>query len=193
VLNSERDNRSAILRWRAQLLELNQGDDIWETRAYPNPPIMALLLQPIVQLPPMLGSLVFFYLKAGMTLAALFWFFHIVETPARPFPAWGKAVALVLSLRPIIGDLTHANVNLFILFLVVAALYAFTRGREGLAGLVLALAIACKVTPALFLPYFLWKRAWRTLAGAGIGLVLFFWLVPGLFLGMERNAQFLAN
>ena len=130
VLNSERDNRSAILRWRAQLLELNQGDDIWETRAYPNPPIMALLLQPIIQLPPLVGSLVFFYLKAGMTLAALLWFFRIVETPERPFPGWGKALALVLSLRPIIGDLTHANVNLLILFLVVAALYAFHRGRD---------------------------------------------------------------
>jgi alpha-1,2-mannosyltransferase len=193
VLNSERDNRSAILRWRQQLLELRDGVDIWQARAYPNPPIMALLLEPIIQLPPMLGSLVFFYLKAGMTLAALVWFFRIVESGGRPFPAWGKVLALLLSLRPIIGDLTHANVNLFILFLVVGGLYAFCRGREVLAGLVLALAVACKVTPALFLPYFLWKRAWRTLAGAAVGLVLFFWLVPGLFLGMERNAQFLAN
>src|SRR5262245_1081784 len=193
VLNSDRENRSAILRWRQQLLELGDWVDIWQARAYPNPPIMAILLDPIIKLPPLVASLVFFYLKAGMTLAALFWFFRIVESPERPFPAWGKALALVLSLRPIIGDLTHANVNLFILFLVVASLYAFTRGREVLAGLVLALAVACKVTPALFLPYFLWKRAWRTLAGAAVGLVLFFWLVPGLFLGMERNAQFLAN
>jgi alpha-1,2-mannosyltransferase len=193
VLNSDRDNRSAILRWRQQLLELNDGVDIWQARAYPNPPIMAILLEPIVKLPPMVASLVFFYLKAGMTLAALFWFFRIVETPQRPFPVWGKALALGLSVRPIIGDLTHANVNLVILFLVAGALYAYCRRRDVLAGVVLALAIACKVTPALFLPYFLWKRAWRTLAGAAIGLVLFFWLVPGLVLGMERNAQFLAN
>src|SRR5207249_7488267 len=31
ILGSERDNRSAILRWRPQILELNQGENIWET------------------------------------------------------------------------------------------------------------------------------------------------------------------
>ena len=44
------------------------------------------------------------------------------------------------------------------------AAYAFTRGWDIAAGLSLALGIACKVTPALFLPYLVWKRAWKTLA-----------------------------
>jgi hypothetical protein len=57
----------------------------------------------------------------------------------------------------------------------------------------LALAIACKVTPALFVPYFVWKRAWKTLAGCAAGLVLFFWLVPGALLGMEENSQYLQS
>ena len=39
--------------------------------------------------------------------------------------------------------------NLFILFLVIAGLALFRSGRDIGAGLVLALAIACKVTPAL--------------------------------------------
>ena len=33
------------------------------------------------------------------------------------------------------------------------------------AGCVLGLAIACKVTPALFVPYLAWKRSWKALAG----------------------------
>src|SRR5581483_6573332 len=96
-------------------------------------------------------------------------------------------------LWPIVGDLSHGNINLFILFLVILALYAFHRGRDGVCGIVLALAIACKVTPALFVPYFLWKRAWKTLAGCAVGLVLFFWVVPSLFLGLERNNELLAS
>jgi hypothetical protein len=87
------------------------------------------------------------------------------------------------------GDLSHGNINLFILFLVTAALYAFHRQRSGLGGLVLGLAIAVKVTPALFLPYLLWKRAWKALAGCVGGLILFLWLVPGACLGWNENAQ----
>jgi hypothetical protein len=190
-VDEHRDNRSAILRWRDQILDLDRGVNIFEYYNYPNPPIMVLLLEPIVHLPPLVCSLVWFYLKVAMVVAAVALTLRLVESPERPFPAWAKALTVVLSLRPIMGDLSHGNINIFILFLVVAALFAYRHRREPLAGLLLALAIACKVTPALFVPYFLWKRSWRTLAGCAAGLVLFFWLVPGLFFGMERNATFL--
>jgi len=43
------------------------------------------------------------------------------------------------------------------------------------------------VTPLLLVPYFLWKRAWKTLAGCGVGLVLFLVVVPSCFLGLKEN------
>src|SRR5207248_3261392 len=106
---------------------------------------------------------------------------------------WAKALVVLLSLRPIMGDLIHGNVNLFILFLVTAGLYAFHRGRQAGGGLLLALAMACKVTPALFVPYLVWKRAWRALGGCALGLVLFLWVVPSCFLGWEKNQELLAS
>jgi hypothetical protein len=187
-----RSGRSAILRWRDQLQHL-ADEDIYERYTYPNPPIMALLLEPLAHLPPLAGSLCWFYLKLAMTVIAVLWVFRIVEDPGRPFPAWAKALTVLLSLRPITGDLSHGNVNLFILFLLVGALYAYHRKRDLMCGLTLALAIACKVTPALFIPYFLWKRAWRSLAGCAAGLVLFFVIVPGLFLGEVRNLDLLGS
>jgi len=187
------EKRSAILRWQNQIHDFGAGINIWEKHTYPNPPIMALLLQPLMMLPPLGVSLVWFYLKVIMTLCAIHWVFRMVETPTQSFPVWGKALAFVLSLRPIEGDLTHGNINLYILFLVVAALYLFFRGKDAMGGIVLALAIACKLTPALFVPYFLWKRAWRMLAGCTAGLALFFFLVPGLFVGMETNVRYLRS
>jgi hypothetical protein len=184
------EHRSAILRWRPQLQQL-YDINIYERYSYPNPPIMALVLKPLVELPPVAASLVWFYVKVGLTFLAIPWAFRLIESADRPFPIWAKVIAVILSLRPIMGDLSHGNVNLFILFLVVATLLAFHRGRDFSAGLVLGLAIACKVTPALFVPYFLWKRAWRTLAGCTLGLVLFLLLVPGVFLGMKRNVELL--
>jgi len=186
-------NRSAIERWFHQLVDFGEGVDVWALHNYPNPPIMALLLEPLGKLPSIAGALLWFYLKIGMAALAILWTFRLIEVPERPFPAWGKALAVLLSLRPIMGDLTHGNINLFILFLVVGALYAFHRRRDLFAGMSLALGIACKVTPALFIPYFAWKRGYSTLLGCAAGLVLFFWLVPGLFLGMRENAQYLES
>jgi hypothetical protein len=193
VRHGHQDTRSAILRWQNQVLALLDDTDIWDRFDYPNPPIMALMLAPLMHLPPLPCSLAWFYLKALMVIAAVHWVFRMVETPGAPFPNSGKLLALALALRPVLGDLTHGNVNLFILFLVVGGLYAFYRQRDLTSGLLLGLAIACKLTPALFVPYLLWKRAWRTLAGCVAGLVLFLGIIPGLFLGMERNAAFLQS
>jgi alpha-1,2-mannosyltransferase len=192
-VNKVRGGGSAILRWRNQLLDLGDAD-IYARYAYPNPPIMALLLEPIANLPPVVGSLLWFYLRIGMAVGALLFFFRIIETKEAPFPTWAKNLTILLSLRPVMGDLTHGNVNLFILFLVAAGLYAFHQRRDYLAGATIALAIACKVTPALFIPYFVWKRAWKTLAGITVGLVLFLFVLPAPFLGgMTRNAQLLRS
>jgi hypothetical protein len=183
------NHRSAIVRWHDQIQSVDQGVDAYELYNYPNPPIMALVLTPLVWLPPFASALCWFYVKVGMTLLALHWVFRLVETAEQPFPPWAKALTILLSLSPITGDLEHGNVNLFILFLVVGALYLFHRRRDFAAGVVLALAIACKVTPALFVPYFLWKRAGKSLAGCGVGLVLFIWVLPGSILGWETNRR----
>lgn len=190
-------SRSALLRWRQQLLSMQDGENIYEQNAYPNPPIMALMLAPIATwtdplgLPPMYAGLLWFYLKVGMILLSLRWVFRMVETPEQRLPLWAKALTVLLSLRAFTGDLQHGNINLFILFLVVGGVYALHQGRDVLGGLVLALAMACKVTPALFVPYLIWKRAWKALAGVGAGLLLFFWpgFVPAVFLGWEDNLK----
>jgi alpha-1,2-mannosyltransferase len=190
---AERDNRSAFLRWREQILEMDQGINIWEKYNYPNPPIMVLLLKPLAPLPAFAGSMTFYYLKVVMALVAIALVFRLLESDGRLCPTWAKAVAVLLSLRPIEGDLSHGNVNLFILLICVAGLFCFRKRRDLAAGGCFALAIACKVTPALFVPYFLWKRSWKVLTGCCVGLVLFFWLVPAFFFGFENNNNYLAS
>ncbi len=201
-------NGSAFQRWQPQISALGDGVDIAQRFNYPNPPIMALLLYPLARLPAAAGqwglpekaasifaALCWFYIKAGLTLVALRWIFRLVEEPSRPFPLWAKCLTVVLALRPIMSDLQHGNVNLFILFLIVAALAAYHRRRDLTAGLALGLAIACKITPALFVPYFLWKRSWKALAGCAAGLVLFLWpgLAPALFMGWQGNQNHLVS
>jgi hypothetical protein len=156
---------------------------------------MAVLLEPLTRLPPLAGALAWFYLKAALALLSLRWVFALVEDAEQPFPAWARALASLLSLKPMVDDLGHGNVNLFILFLIIAGLTAYRRRHDVLAGLLLGLAIACKVTPGLFVPYLVWKRAWRTLAGCSAGLALFLWpgVVPALRLGFAENQHQLTS
>jgi hypothetical protein len=184
---------SAFNRWRQQVLALEAGEDAYQLYQYPNPPTMALILLPYYKVPELAGALAWYYTKVALALASLLLIFRLVEDPERPFPEWAKALTVLLSLKPIMGDLTHGNINLLILFLVIAALFAYRSGKDVLSGVTLALAIVCKVTPALFVPYFLWKRAWKTLAGCVVGLVLFYVVIPGLYFGQRHNLDLLQS
>jgi alpha-1,2-mannosyltransferase len=193
VLTPRKDGhtQSAILRWAKQFQQMQEGENIYAKFNYPNPPILPQMLTPIFELVeanPAVGALTWFYLKVGLVIVCLLWVFRLVETPGRPFPTWAKLVAVAVSINPVIGDLNHGNVNIFILFLVMATLYSFARGRDLLSGLLLALAVACKVTPALFLVYFAWKRAWRVVIAAGCGLVLSFLILPSLYFAVQKGS-----
>jgi len=61
---------------------LDGGENIYVSKNYPNPPIMALRLRPLADLPPLAGALIVYYLKVGMTLAAFALTFRLVEDSA---------------------------------------------------------------------------------------------------------------
>ncbi|GIW78220.1 MAG: hypothetical protein KatS3mg105_0027 [Gemmatales bacterium] len=187
------EDRSAIVRWRVPLQEIGQGVNIYERHLHPNTPTMALLLRPLALMPALPSALIWFSAKAVFAILAIYWTFQMIEGAGDHFPCWARLLAIALSIRPIAGDLSHGNVNLLILFLVVGGLYAFTLKRDFIAGLLLALAIACKVTPALFIPYFVWKRCWKVLAGCAVGLLVFVVAFPAIVCGWDFGMELLLS
>jgi alpha-1,2-mannosyltransferase len=151
------------------------------------------LLKPFMDLPPMVGATLWFACKALFALASILIVLALLDSPARPFPTWAKVLAIALSLRPIAGDLTHGNVNLLILFLIVMSLLAFVHRHHALAGILLGLSIACKITPALFVLYFLWRRSWTALLGVAASLFVFVLLLPAAVFGWSNNLDYLQS
>ncbi len=49
------DDRSAFIRWRHQVLQFWDGENIYDAMMFPNPPIMPLTLLPFMLLPPVAG------------------------------------------------------------------------------------------------------------------------------------------
>ena len=187
------DGNSAFVRWRPQVLAFWSGVNVYDKQMFPNPPIMPLTLLPLMLLPTVAGALAWFALKAGLAAASARMCFRMAESaPGVRISPWAEGLVLLLSLRPILSDLHHGNNNLVILFLVVATLHAWRKGYDVLAGMALALAITYKVTPALFVPYFMYKRSWRTVGATFLGIGVFLLVVPSIFIGAEFNGQCLA-
>ena len=74
--------RSAFLRWRSMILDVFDGVNVYVgLNEYPNPPVMAIVLRPFAELPPLLGAMAWFYAKVAMAVLAARWIFRLVQPP----------------------------------------------------------------------------------------------------------------
>ena len=69
--------------------------------------------------------------------------------------------AIILAGQFILYDFDDGGPHTILLGMLIGAVYAVWTGREKLGAVWFGLAIALKVTPGLFLPFFVWKRQWR--------------------------------
>src|SRR5881394_3996097 len=87
------------------------------------------------------------------------------DEPA-PLTSTAVLVPVVMTARLLQEHLQHTQVNLYVLFLILLAFHLFQQRHHGLGGLALAAAASLRAVPILFLPYLLYKRAWRAVATA---------------------------
>ena len=188
------EDRSAFVRWRYQVIQLMEnGRNIYDREMYPNPPVMPNSLYPLMVLPPLMGAVTFFLIKVGLAILSARMIARMARERGWPISWWCYFAIALMSLRPLLSDLHHGNVNILILFMVVLALDAWTQGKDWLAGAALGLAITCKVTPALFLPYFFYKRSWKMLIATGVAIGVFMFVVPVVVLGPDLASQCLGS
>ncbi len=194
AIRKREKHRSALGRWLPDARALQQGDDPYgEGHWFPNPPLVLIALVPFAHLPIAAAGVVWSILKIAAVVAGCWLVIAAVRRENFGVPLGVLLMAALFSTRPIMGDITHGNINLFVFFELALAWYLFVTGRDLRAGVVVGLAIVTKVTPGLLLVYFIYKRAWRLAAGAGLGLVFFALVVPTVFLGFQRNNQLLAG
>lgn len=183
------DTRGAFNRWRPAIADLFSGKNVYAAGLFPTPPIMAIALAPFAAVPSPLGAIAWGCVKVTLIAMAFVWLW---KTSSRVVDATPHGLAFapaLLLLHPMVGDLTHGNVNLWIAFLVSIGAVAFVNNRDTLAGHAIGLATACKLTPALLIGYFALKRSPRAVAHALAGIVIWWAIAPGLVFGFERNAQ----
>lgn len=79
------------------------------------------------------------------------------------------AFVIFATYEPMFDSLRLGNVDGFIVILLALAFLALRRNQPWLIGVPLAGAAILKMSPAIVIGYFAWRRQWRVLAGAALG------------------------
>ena len=188
---------TALGRWFADaeaLANPAKGEDPYgQNHWFPTPPLVLMTLVPLTKLGYAGAGVVWAMLKIIAFAGAMWLLIRELGRGGFAVPVGVLVMTGLFGLRPIWEDMQHGNLNIFMMAWLALAWTSYMRGNDFWAGLFVALAIVTKVTPALLLIYFLYKRAWRVCGGAVVGLILVFVVVPGLFLGFGRNSELLRS
>jgi hypothetical protein len=113
--------------------------------------------------------------RAGVQLSA--------EAVALIVAGWWLAVAV---------DMQEGQTNFLALTPLAAGLFVAereSRASQIAAGALIALGAAMKVTPVIFIAYFVWKRRWTIVAAAIAAIAMWSFVVPALAFGWEQNLR----
>jgi hypothetical protein len=129
---------------------------------YLYPPLLALVLAPIANLPvPLLTSIWLVLVAISLIL---------LIPLLKPLVGWHRAIAAVLCFYPAWKTFYDGQINGFVAVLLLCAIWAQQEKRGPLSGVALALGILLKVVPIFPLLMLVWRGHIRSLVGALVTL-----------------------
>lgn len=158
----------------------------------PTPPLSLLLFGPLSKLSRPNAAFVWVLVKLPLACAVFFFAAAIVASAGVRLSA--SAIALMIAgwWLAVIVDMQEGQTNFLALTPLMAGLYLAQ--RESLwpdvgAGALIGLGVAMKVTPVIFVAYFVWKRRFLLAAAAVVGVAMLSLCVPALAFGWEQNLR----
>jgi len=162
----------------------------------PTPPLSLLVLAPFTTLSRPAAQFVWVCVKLPLACAVFALALAIVRRCGARLDRSATVLVLAGWWLPVILDMQEGQTNFVALLPLMAGLYLAQDERprpEVFAGLLIGLAIAVKVTPAIFAAYFLWKRRWRVAAWAAAGAAIWTVAVPAAIFGWDQNLRWLGE
>lgn len=157
--------------------------------AFTYPPISAVVLSPLAWLPLSAANAVWAVLTLALVTGTLVLVLQLVGVPTRS-PQWwwllAAAFALTARLEPVRSTMGYGQVNVLIMALVAAD--CLLRRTPWPRGSLIGLVAAIKLTPAVFVLYFLVRKDYRSAATAAASGVLV--TVVGFVLAPSDSVQY---
>jgi len=134
-------------------------------------PAFAMLVSPLTLLTPSHARAVWFTLSLSSLIALIAMSLRL--WPERRRVAWLLvAVTIVVLGKFYAHELLLGQANAMFGAIIVAALLAIARGREGLAGALVALGVVLKPYALLLIPWLVLRRRWPSIAACVAGLAV---------------------
>jgi hypothetical protein len=154
---------------------------------HPYMPIAALYFAPLALFDRGIGFALRYTTAVACLCLTLFLLYRMVREWSEVTPPeglWISGITLLLALQFILQDLDDGGPHLILLAILTAGVYSVWQGREKWGAMWFSLAIALKVSPALFLPFFVWKRQWRLAGYTAIASICWI-MLPMIWMGPE--------
>jgi len=184
-LAHERYDTSRMYEWTWLQREKDQhAVDIRVIGLLPITPFSTLAMWPLTGFEPLTAKHIWILLNLAL-LVPIGWMLRSMTRLSY------QRIALVFTLSiPLQRNLQFGQFYIFLLLLIVAACWTYLRGYRALAGVLVAIAAACKIFPILLFVFFLQRRDWRALAwgtitgiaAAAVSVAVFGWNVHRTYL-----------
>lgn len=172
---------------------LRGGEDLYRLTNergwnYNYPPLFAVLMVPFAKMSLFWAALTWYVISVILAASAVRMCVAMVHDHSRGTPGpLLYALPLCLIGWPLMSALTRGQASVLLLWLVVAAVFYNSKGRDIVGSACLAGAIVVKVFPVVLLAYFVWRKHWRFVVGTFVGVALGAFVLPAGALGWQRN------
>ncbi len=155
------------------------------------PPFFALLLIPLSRYS-YDSAWTLFYLSSHLVyfIALALLVKMLTEEEEPQIMWWGILLALSAVFSPLAQTFAAGQMNTFLLLILVASLYHFKKQSHITAGAIIGFGTAIKISPFLFIFYFLWKRKWAA-ATAAITVLILSLILSLFWLGWNVHSEFI--
>ena len=167
-------------RWLRMLPEFIHRHAAISGNSWPMPPFTFVLLAPLSWLSYPAAQFTWVLCKPVMLAIIFYSGMAIVRRSGGKINPWPMALILLVWLWPVVGDMQEGQMNLLMLTPLAAGLFFIQLEKfwsDVAGGMLIAMAVAIKVTPLIFLVYLLWRKRW-TPALAMLGGIVFWLFVP---------------
>jgi glycosyl transferase family 87 len=147
------------------------GLEIWPLIHSSATPFFLLCFEPLAHMAPRTAYWIWFGLNVAALVTALLLILGRREFGTDRRMAWVIA-AFALMYPPLADHFAYAQAQIVMLLMLILMMRCLETRRDGVAGLILAMAAALRVFPSLFVIYFAVLRRWRALMYTLLGLVI---------------------
>jgi hypothetical protein len=156
----------------------------------PTPPLTLMIFAPLAALGRPNAALAWVLLKVPVVFGVFALTVAMIRRAGVSLTSGGILIIVAGWWLPVIVDLQEGQTNFIALLPLAAGLWFAQRqtpAGDAAAGACLGLAVAAKLTPVVFVVYFLWRRRWTIAAAAAASAAVWWLVIPALMFGWEQN------